>query len=247
MGARERFQRDQRIAHKEDPRALNGASSNGHRNGQASGSSMPQESAQYEKAAQGMNDTHGTNNHSYLPTHHTPTKKTRGIQADGESGRRGVHPFKALKLILRSVSTLSAVTNILWPFVPAAIILHFLGGDHHTWTFATAYIGMVPAAALLGFAGQEFARKLPTVAGTVIESLFGSIVEIILFMVLVRFSSRKPGHFLLTVPTDRKAQPKCSAWRRQLGRCTSSCDPGVYTGKSPALPRMRIHCRGYPS
>jgi Ca2+:H+ antiporter len=76
------------------------------------------------------------------------------------------------------------MVNILWPFVPVAIILHFVV-DAPLWTFATAYIGMVPAANLLGFAGQEFARKMPKVAGILIETTFGSIVEIILFIVLI--------------------------------------------------------------
>jgi Ca2+:H+ antiporter len=45
---------------------------------------------------------------------------------------------------------------------------------------------MVPAANLLGFAGQELARKLPLVLGIFLEATFGSIVEIILFMVLIK-------------------------------------------------------------
>lgn len=45
---------------------------------------------------------------------------------------------------------------------------------------------MVPAANLLGFAGQELARKLPHLLGIFLETSFGSIVEIILFMVLVK-------------------------------------------------------------
>lgn len=44
---------------------------------------------------------------------------------------------------------------------------------------------MIPSANLLGFAGQEFAKKMPKVAGIIIETTFGSIVEIILFMVLI--------------------------------------------------------------
>jgi Ca2+:H+ antiporter len=35
------------------------------------------------------------------------------------------------------------------------------------------------------FAGQEFARKMPKVSGILIETAFGSIVEIILFIVLI--------------------------------------------------------------
>jgi Ca2+:H+ antiporter len=44
---------------------------------------------------------------------------------------------------------------------------------------------MVPAANLIGFAGQELARKLPKVFGILLETTLGSVVEIILFMVLL--------------------------------------------------------------
>lgn len=145
MGIRGRFHREQRIAHADDPRA----------NGDAA---IPEttENGPTEKSPPNGNGANG--NQSYLPTHNGDAAKqtTRGIQPDGESGRRGFHPWKFLKISTRSVSTLSAATNVLWPFVPAAIILHFVSGNHHVWTFATAYIGMVPAASLLGFAGQEF-------------------------------------------------------------------------------------------
>src|SRR5579871_1199269 len=45
---------------------------------------------------------------------------------------------------------------------------------------------MVPAANLLGFGGQELARKLPHLFGIFLETTFGSVVEIILFMVLIK-------------------------------------------------------------
>jgi len=44
---------------------------------------------------------------------------------------------------------------------------------------------MVPCANLIGFAGQELARKLPKVFGILLETTLGSVVEIILFMVLL--------------------------------------------------------------
>ncbi|OAP63193.1 calcium/proton exchanger [Fonsecaea erecta] len=110
---------------------------------------------------------------------------TKGIHPDGESGRRGIHPIQCLKVIWISSCTVSSWVNLLWPFVPAAIALHFVQGDHHLWTFAINYIAMVPAANLLGFAGQEMARKLPKVMGILIETTLGSVVEIVLFMVLV--------------------------------------------------------------
>ena len=57
------------------------------------------------------------------------------------------------------------IVNILWPFVPAAIAIHFARPDLHVWVFALNYIAMVPTANLVGFAGQELARKLPKVLG----------------------------------------------------------------------------------
>lgn len=45
---------------------------------------------------------------------------------------------------------------------------------------------MVPVANLVGFAGQELARKMPKVAGILVETALGSVVEIVLFMVLIK-------------------------------------------------------------
>jgi len=48
---------------------------------------------------------------------------------------------------------------------------------------------MVPAANLIGFAGQELGRKIPYKAvGVIVETTFGSVVEIVLFMVLLKKS-----------------------------------------------------------
>jgi Ca2+:H+ antiporter len=48
---------------------------------------------------------------------------------------------------------------------------------------------MLPAANLLGFAGQELSRKMPQKSiAVVMETTFGSVVEIILFMVLLKTS-----------------------------------------------------------
>jgi len=44
---------------------------------------------------------------------------------------------------------------------------------------------MIPAANLIGFAGQELARKLPKVFGVILETTIGSLVEIVLFIVLL--------------------------------------------------------------
>ncbi|RHZ58461.1 hydrogen/calcium exchanger domain-containing protein [Aspergillus thermomutatus] len=77
------------------------------------------------------------------------------------------------------------LVNVLWPFVPAAIAIHFARPDLHVWIFALNYIAIVPSANLLGFAGGELAKKLPKVLGVLLETTLSSVVEIVLFMVLI--------------------------------------------------------------
>lgn len=62
---------------------------------------------------------------------------------------------------------------------------YVIEGCNTLGTMLTQSSLQVPAANLLGFAGQEFARKMPKVAGILIETTFGSVVEIILFVVLI--------------------------------------------------------------
>jgi Ca2+:H+ antiporter len=45
---------------------------------------------------------------------------------------------------------------------------------------------MVPCANLLGFAGRELATELPRVMGVLVETTFGSLVEFILLVILIR-------------------------------------------------------------
>lgn len=119
------------------------------------------------------------------PFHRYPGQHTKWIKPDGESYRRGVHPLKFIWLCFRSSNKVSATVNVLWPVVPAAIAVHFARPDWHLAIFVLNYIAMVPAANLIGYAGQELARKLPKVFGVLLETTLGSMVEIILFIVLI--------------------------------------------------------------
>ncbi|KAF5974428.1 Ca2+:H+ antiporter [Fusarium coicis] len=116
---------------------------------------------------------------------HSNGKMSRYIKPAGESGRKGFHPIHFSKISFRSTSRASLLCNFLWPFVPAAIAVRYAMPDNHTTIFALAYIAMVPCANLIGFAGQELSRKLPHVLGVLLEITIGSIVEIVLFMVLL--------------------------------------------------------------
>ena len=111
---------------------------------------------------------HGEKNEHHKRTpmfNHNGHKVTKGIKPEGESGRKGVHPFHFLRICFKSTSHLSLAANALWPFVPAAIAIHFARPDLHLWIFILNYVAMVPTANLIGFAGQELARKLPHVMG----------------------------------------------------------------------------------
>lgn len=48
---------------------------------------------------------------------------------------------------------------------------------HHTLIFILSYISMVPCANLVGFAGQEFARKVPHVLGVLIETTLVPLIS----------------------------------------------------------------------
>jgi Ca2+:H+ antiporter len=96
-----------------------------------------------------------------------------------------LHPLHFFKICWRSTSDASRAVNLLWPVVPAAIALQYARKDLHLAIFILNYIAMVPCANLIGFAGQELSRKLPKVFGILIETTLGSVVEIVLFMVLL--------------------------------------------------------------
>lgn len=133
------------------------------------------------------------NHNGLLPSHnekaHHADSTLFRIDTAGESGRSGIHPLLFLKVCFRSTCTLSMLVNVLWPFVPPAIVLHFARPDLHVWVFALNYIAMVPSANLLGFAGGELAKKLPKVLGVLLETTLSSVVEIVLFMVLIKNDS----------------------------------------------------------
>lgn len=94
------------------------------------------------------------------------------IRHQGESGRSGVSPREFLAITLRSSNAVSRYVNVLWPFVPAAFIVNYLDATsgNNVLVFSISYVAMVPCANLIGFAGQEFARKLPHVFGVLAET-----------------------------------------------------------------------------
>ncbi|TAQ89995.1 hypothetical protein B7494_g1677 [Chlorociboria aeruginascens] len=149
-------------------------------------------SRQLADAPQDATSDRRTNEASHqqiLPFHHQVNhmghRVTTGIRPDGESGRKGFHPFHFFRIVWRSSCDISRAVNVLWPVVPAAIAVKYARPDWNLPIFILNYIAMVPCANLIGFAGQELARKLHKVFGILVEITLGSVVEIILFMVLL--------------------------------------------------------------
>ncbi|OWP03534.1 hypothetical protein B2J93_7552 [Marssonina coronariae] len=123
-----------------------------------------------------------------LPRHNTNKSqvKTTGIQPAGESGRTGIHFGKFFRICWRSTSRASRICNIFWPVVPAAIAVKYTRPDLGLAIFILNYVAMIPCANLIGFAGQELARKLHKVFGVLLETTLGSVVEIVMFIVLLK-------------------------------------------------------------
>lgn len=113
--------------------------------------------------------------------HHTPIT----INPEGHSGRRGIHPIKFFTILWRSSSDASRLCNILWPVVPVALAVRYAKSDRHLAIFILNYIAMVPCANTIGFAGREFARKIPKVIGILAEIGLAAVIELILFVVLL--------------------------------------------------------------
>lgn len=117
---------------------------------------------------------HPQRKHSIMEFFHHDKKQRlpRGIKEAGESNRRGFAPLKFLKICGKSTSRVSMFVNVLWPFVPAGIAVYYLldKNQNSDIIFALNFLAMIPTANLLGFAGQELARKLPIVFGQFIVS-----------------------------------------------------------------------------
>ncbi|KAI0870162.1 hypothetical protein GGS24DRAFT_122292 [Hypoxylon argillaceum] len=119
------------------------------------------------------------------------------VKSAGESGRRGLHPIQFVKIIWTSSSSISRAVNVLWPFVPAALAVYYSQVGSPALRFSLSYIAMVPCANLIGFAGAELARKMPHMLGVLTETTIGSIVEIILFLVLLLSKRNEMGFYII--------------------------------------------------
>ncbi|RPA93159.1 hypothetical protein L873DRAFT_1816389 [Choiromyces venosus 120613-1] len=99
--------------------------------------------------------------------------------------RHGCNPFRAIVIILRSSSSLGACTNVLLPFVPIGLLLHWWKRELHLWIFLANYLAMIPMANLLAFSSAQFSSRLPRVFGVFVQLTVASAVELILCLGLL--------------------------------------------------------------
>ncbi|XP_019436160.1 PREDICTED: vacuolar cation/proton exchanger 2-like isoform X2 [Lupinus angustifolius] len=70
--------------------------------------------------------------------------------------------------------------NVLLPFGPLAILLHYLTPKHHGWVFFFSLIGIAPLAERLGYATEQLAFYTGPTVGGLLNATFGNATEMII-------------------------------------------------------------------
>ncbi|KAL3632833.1 Vacuolar cation/proton exchanger 2 [Castilleja foliolosa] len=85
--------------------------------------------------------------------------------------------------ILRSIYIvlIKAKINVLLPFGPLAIILHY-STKHHGWVFFFSLLGITPLAERLGYATEQLAFFTGPTVGGLLNATFGNATEMIISM-----------------------------------------------------------------
>ncbi|XP_031104807.1 vacuolar cation/proton exchanger 2-like [Ipomoea triloba] len=83
--------------------------------------------------------------------------------------------------ILRSIYIviIKAKINVLLPFGPLAILLHYVTGKH-AWVFFFSLLGITPLAERLGYATEQLALYTGPTVGGLLNATFGNATELII-------------------------------------------------------------------
>lgn len=86
------------------------------------------------------------------------------------------------RLISKSIYIvlIKAKINILLPFGPFAIFLHYFSGGKHVWVFFFALLGIAPLAERLGYATEQLAFYTGPTLGGLLNATFGNATEMII-------------------------------------------------------------------
>ncbi|KAK1649660.1 hypothetical protein QYE76_067465 [Lolium multiflorum] len=91
-------------------------------------------------------------------------------------------PRSKWRMALRSVRIVifQAKINVLLPFGPLAITLHYIPGNHQGWVFLFSLIGITPLAERLGYATEQLACYTGPTIGGLLNATFGNATEMII-------------------------------------------------------------------
>ncbi|KAL3528523.1 hypothetical protein ACH5RR_007845 [Cinchona calisaya] len=100
------------------------------------------------------------------PRHHSHSWVLRKMQH--------ISPLRSIYFIL-----IKAKINMLLPFGPLAILLHYLTGKHG-WVFLFSLVGITPLAERLGYATEQLAFYTGSTVGGLLNATFGNATEMII-------------------------------------------------------------------
>ncbi|XP_073270068.1 vacuolar cation/proton exchanger 3-like isoform X2 [Primulina huaijiensis] len=92
---------------------------------------------------------------------------------------RKAHQFNVLRSV--PIVLIRAKINILLPFGPLAIMLHYIT-NKHGWVFFFSLLGITPLAERLGYATEQLAFCTGPTVGGLLNATFGNATEMIISM-----------------------------------------------------------------
>lgn len=99
----------------------------------------------------------------------------RSVMANSWIARHiGIRAMRSIYIVL-----LKAKINILLPFGPLAILLHYVTGKHG-WVFFFSLLGIIPLAERLGYATEQLAFYTGPTVGGLLNATFGNATEMII-------------------------------------------------------------------
>ncbi|KAK9131572.1 hypothetical protein Sjap_012059 [Stephania japonica] len=96
-------------------------------------------------------------------------------------------PYRAAPKRIRNRALLSVYTvlirakiNVLLPFGPLAILLHYFKRNHVGWVFFFSLLGITPLAERLGYATEQLSFYTGSTVGGLLNATFGNATEMII-------------------------------------------------------------------
>lgn len=90
-------------------------------------------------------------------------------------------PLMSIYIVL-----IKAKINVLLPFGPLAILMHYITGKHQGWVFFFSLLGITPLAERLGYATEQLTFYTGPTLGGLLNATFGNATEMIISIYALR-------------------------------------------------------------